>query len=45
MLSLRAQTALRGVVAPCLQHHQPHVVGGVDNKVPQLHAMQSESLD
>ena len=43
--SLRAQTVLRGVVAPCYQHHQPHVVGGVEDKVPQLHAMQSEPLD
>ena len=34
-LSLRAQTVLRGVVAPCYQHH----------KVLQLHATQSEPLD
>ena len=35
--SLKAQTVLRGVVAPCY--------GDVDNKVPQLHATQSEPLD
>ena len=34
---------LCGVVAPCYQHYQPH--GGVDNKMPQLHATQSEALD
>ena len=30
--------ALRGVAAPCYQH-------GLDNKVPQLHATQSEPVD
>ena len=33
---------LRGVVAPCYQHHHH---GGFDCKVPQLHATQSEPLD
>ena len=32
---------LRGVVASCYQH----LVGGVDNKMPQLHTTQSEPLD
>ena len=41
--SLRAQTAVRGVVVPCYQHH--NAVDGVDNNVPQLHATLSESLD
>ena len=36
-VSLRAQTELRGVVAPCYQ--------GVDNKVQQLHATKSEPLN
>ena len=35
--SLRAQTVLRGVVAPCYQH--------LDNEVPQLHVTLSEPLD
>ena len=35
--SLRAQTVLCGVMAPCYQ--------GVGNKVPQLHTTQSEPLD
>ena len=34
---LRAQTALRGVVALCYQHHHDDV----DNEVPQLQAMLS----
>ena len=34
--SLKAQTAMHGVVAPCYQH---------DNEVPQLHATLSEPLD
>ena len=36
LFSLRAQTLFLGVVAPC---------GGVDNRVPQLHATTSASLD
>ena len=40
--SLKAQTVLHGVVAPCYQYHR-HV--GVDNKVPQFPATQSEPLD
>ena len=36
---LRAQTVLCGVVVPCYQH------SSVDDKVPQLHATQSEPLD
>ena len=41
--SLRAQTLLYGVVAPC---HQCHRSGGVvENKVPQLHTTKSEPLD
>ena len=38
---LRAQTALRGVVALRYQHHH----GGVDNKVLQLQATLSVPLD
>ena len=34
--SLKAQTVLRGVLAPCY---------GVDNKVPQLYSAQSVPLD
>ena len=34
--SLRAQTAVCGVVAPCYQY------GNVDSKVPQLYATQFE---
>ena len=37
-ISLRAQTALRGVVAL-------HYCGSVDNDMPQLHTMLSEPLD
>ena len=40
--SLGTHNALRGVVAPCYQHHHRR---GVDNKVPQLHPPQSEPLD
>ena len=36
-------TVLRGVVTPCYQHQL--LVGGVDNKMPQLHATQSKPLD
>ena len=36
--SLRAQTVLRGVVATCYG-------SDVDNKVPQLHAVESGPLD
>ena len=42
---LRAQIVLRGMVALRYQHHQPFIAGGVDNKVPQLHATHSEPLD
>ena len=38
-LSLRAQTAMCEIVALLYQH------GGVDNKVPQLHATLTEPLD
>ena len=38
---LKAQTSLRGVVAPCNQHHH----GCVDNKVPELYTTRSELLD
>ena len=37
--SLREQTVLRGVVAPCYQFYS------VGNKVPQLHTTQSVPLD
>ena len=41
--NLRAQAVLREVVAFCYQHQQ--YGRGVDNKVPQLYATQSEPLD
>ena len=41
-VSLRAQTVLHGVVAPCHQHHHS---GSVGDKVPQLHTKQPDPLD
>ena len=41
----KAQTALRGFMAPRYQHRQPHVASGVDNEVPKLHATLSEPLE
>ena len=38
----RDQTLLHAVVAPWYQRHSS---GGVDNKVPQLHATKSEPID
>ena len=43
MILVALVQGLCGVVALCYQHQV--VVGGADNKVPQLHATQSESLD
>ena len=40
VLSLRAQSLLRGVVAPCYQHYS-----GIDSKGPQLHSTNPEFLD